>query len=316
VGPVHKDYRAALDELTSVCLSAGEFDQALSTATKNLTLSVQIDGLDSPETAQLHIRLATIYLGLVSQLKETVKSVSTSPSEATKIETESNAKELDAGAGSSEKDQESQIAERPPGGVAGIVRRAALNHIFAARYLVELAGGPRHPDLASIYLKLGLFLADEGRFRAGALCLVAQVKLRLTDLVRYASASALVAECLFKGGFLQQAADEQRQVYRVTTELFGSDDARVAEAKSRLKTYLHAIGDAQARRKDVLANQQVTQALAFANQGFAKQIASLKISDEIRDDSRENTSTILNENSHLDKKKLNSKSGGGKKGKK
>lgn len=83
VGPVHREYRATVDEITALCLSANEFEQALPTATRNLALSVQIDGLDSAETINQHLRLASVHMGMAGQVRAMLaKSVHTTPTES------------------------------------------------------------------------------------------------------------------------------------------------------------------------------------------------------------------------------------------
>jgi hypothetical protein len=72
VGQVHKHYRAANTELALICATAGDFDQALPFTAKSLALSVQIDGLDSYDTYQLHMKFAHVQQGLLREMKITL----------------------------------------------------------------------------------------------------------------------------------------------------------------------------------------------------------------------------------------------------
>lgn len=279
VGMVHKDYRRVLNEIVSICMATGEYEQALPFAATNLTLSVQIDGLDSPEIVSQHIRLATVHLGLVSQLKETLAVLS--------VEIASGV-EGDSGQHASPAQMEAMRTKLTVSQQATAeCKRAAISHLLTAKYLIELIGGVQHPELVTIFLRLGTFLVDEdGQFQSGILCMISQVRQRLTDLVQYAQVTTLIAECFFKKGFLQQGVDYQRKIFKVMTDLFGVKDSRTVEAKTRLESYIRAVGQETSRQKTLKQQQlakQVEHTIEHAQQGIEKKMENLTLIDKVGD---------------------------------
>ena len=181
VGPLHKDVRTATDELTAICLTAGDYDQALPYAVKNLTCSVQIDGLDSYDTLQQHLKLASIHQGLLAQLKQSVLVLANEVAEAKQKKNNDDDDDDDNTSSKKkvikDKDNSSDTTTTTTSTPDGIdlqyldrnmltklqmtqsamndCKRAIVSHLLTSRYLIELIGGTKHPDIASALLKLG-----------------------------------------------------------------------------------------------------------------------------------------------------------------
>jgi len=188
-------------------------------------------------------------------------------------------------------------------------KRAAIAHLLTAKYLIEVIGGARHPELVTVFLRLGSFLVDEdGQFQSGILCMISQVRQRLTDLVQYAQVTSLIAEYFFKKGFLQQGVDYQQKIFKVMTELFGTKDPRTVEAKARLESYIRAVGQETIRQKTLKQQQlakQVEHTIEHSQQGIEKKMENLVLIDKVGDNGNSSaTIGAINNNNDDDGKRL------------
>ena len=204
---IHKNYRTAVDELINICITAGEYEQALPHAIRNLALSIQIDGFDSVDTTQQYIKLAIIYIGLVTKLKDLLSNqlASGQPKGAITILNEQKTNTINA---------------------LNECKQSIITYLLTAKYLITLLGGVHHPELSSIYLKLGLFLVDEkGQFQVGMLCLIGQVRTRITDIIIYAHITSIIADIMYKAEFYNDAVNEQKNVYNIYKSVAGKGSA-------------------------------------------------------------------------------------------
>lgn len=206
---------------------AGDLSLALSTASRSLTLSVQLDGLDSHEALKGHIRIAAILLGLQSVA-------------------------LNNG-------EESNTATTPENqALADAYARAAADHLLTAKYLIEVMGGPRHPELVNIYYKLGSVYSDKEEYNVGLTCLV-EAKSRVSDLAQQAVIAQTIAEVLVRMGHLQPGLAEQRQCLKLMQDIFGETDEKTVEAKARVEKYLRAFTE-----RNVKIGREIQQAQSEA----------------------------------------------------
>jgi hypothetical protein len=119
-------------------INAGELKQAMGTASKSLLISTQMNGLDCADALMQHRKLSTINLGLLTLARNELETITA------KLELDkTNAKTFDLQLKKLEED-------------IVIFRSNAFKHLVTCKYLIILLGGPRHPDLASIFMKLGM----------------------------------------------------------------------------------------------------------------------------------------------------------------
>ena len=218
---IHKNYRTAVDELINICITAGEYEQALPHAIRNLALSIQIDGFDSVDTTQQYIKLAIIYIGLVTKLKELLAN--------------QLASEVTQEAAGQPKGALTILHEQKANTINALneCKQSVITYLLTAKYLITLLGGVHHPELSSIFLKLGLFLVDEkGQFQVGMLCLIGQVRTRITDIIIYAHITSIIADIMYKAEFYEDAVNEQKNVYNIYKCVAGKGSATTTTTTS------------------------------------------------------------------------------------
>ena len=218
---IHKNYRTAVDELINICITAGEYEQALPHAIRNLALSIQFDGFDSVDTTQQYIKLAIIYIGLVTKLKELLAN--------------QLASEVTQEAAGQPKGALTILQEQKTNTINALneCKQSVITYLLTAKYLITLLGGVHHPELSSIYLKLGLFLVDEkGQFQVGMLCLIGQVRTRITDIIIYAHITSIIADIMYKAEFYEDAVNEQKNVYNIYKSVAGKGSATTTTTTS------------------------------------------------------------------------------------
>jgi hypothetical protein len=74
---------------------------------------------------------------------------------------------------------------------------AAVQHLLSMKYLVTLIGGPRHPQLVNVYLRLMGVYVDLGDYTT-AQSLLAEAKTLCTDVAKQCMITATVAEIFDK----------------------------------------------------------------------------------------------------------------------
>ena len=116
----------------------------------------------------------------------------------------------------------------------------AVQHLLAAKYLIELMGGPRHPELATIYYRLVGIYDELGDYIMAQRCLLVAKRLS-PNVAKQCMISATIAEMHDKMGNLALALTEQKGVLRVMEQLFGADDEKTIEAKARVEKFLRKL---------------------------------------------------------------------------
>ena len=158
----------------------------------------------------------------------------------------------------------------------------AVKHLLAQKYLVELMGGPMHPELVNIYIRLFYVYVNDERFndahiaieKAGSYC---------TDLYKSCAIMQIEAEFFSKLNYLQEALEKQKVAYNLLQQLLGENDTKTADAKKVMTQY---------QRNIVEYNVQVGRAQQNAReellQKFAKQVEDIKIAKDVKVDGKSN----------------------------
>lgn len=135
----------------------------------------------------------------------------------------------------------------------------AIQHLLTAKYLQELSGGPRHVELASLYLRLSALYEEVNDLEASLRCLHLARELN-NDMLKGAVYSSAIAEFYHRRGGIEQALMMQKQVHDMLKELLPETDERLVEAKASMETYQEQFTKAvEAMRKEYL-KQQVEEA--------------------------------------------------------
>ena len=116
----------------------------------------------------------------------------------------------------------------------------AVQHLLAAKYLIELMGGPRHPELVTVYFRLVGIYDEVGDYVTALRCLTKAKRLS-PNVAKQCMISATIAEMHAKMGNLALAVTEQRGVIKVMEQLFGVEDEKTIEAKGREEVFLRKL---------------------------------------------------------------------------
>ena len=122
----------------------------------------------------------------------------------------------------------------------------AIKHILAAKHLLVLAGGPRHPEIASLYRNLGQMYLEMGDNMTGLLCHV-EAKMRSHDMSKVPPLLASIAQGLATNGNYQLALEEQQQCHRYLSQMAGDDNERTKEAEAQVKVYTRLVVEEKVR---------------------------------------------------------------------
>ena len=116
---------------------------------------------------------------------------------------------------------------------------AAVNHILAAKYIIQLIGGDHHPEVVSMFLKLGGLLCDIGVDTLGFKCYnEAKRMVETVDPVKHCEICTDMAEMLCQYRCFQQSADLQKIAYTFQKQHYGADHQKTTQAKQMLEFYI------------------------------------------------------------------------------
>ena len=117
---------------------------------------------------------------------------------------------------------------------------ACLKHFLAAKYIVELLGGRNHPHLCMLYQRLALLYSKMpgGQYKKEQQFCIEEALKRSTQIELELVLQQQVAALKMVKGEVTEAMSEQKQVFRLSIELYGELDKRTVEAKSCLERYL------------------------------------------------------------------------------
>lgn len=118
---------------------------------------------------------------------------------------------------------------------------SAVQHMLAAKYLVQLLGGYHHPEIVNTYLKLGSMFCEIGGWDIGLKCLEqAKARTETTDPTKYTEICLNLADMMARLNMFGPASELQKQAYMLTKFYRGGKDARTVEVKQMLEAYMRA----------------------------------------------------------------------------
>lgn len=163
---------------------------------------------------------------------------------------------------------------------------AAIQHLLTAKYLLQLMGGPRHPELANIYGRLAPLYEEVEEHQLALECL-AKARTLTCDLLKNCFFNTALAEYFFRRQRYLEAVNYQMQTYAFLKELLPENDDRLNEAKTLLETYV--------RKKAETEKILVAQA--------AQQAADAELASLLEDESNEKKKKNNNNNNSSKKNK-------------
>ena len=116
----------------------------------------------------------------------------------------------------------------------------AINHLLAGKYLIALLGGSQHPEMTSVFARLGSLLCEIGCVEIGLKCLE-EAKSRSivnNEKIRTCDINIDIAEILCNFKRFGDAAAYQTKAYRMLKQLLGNEHAKVVNVKKVLEYYL------------------------------------------------------------------------------
>lgn len=143
---------------------------------------------------------------------------------------------------------------------------AAIQHLLAAKYLLQLIGGPRHPELANLYGRLAPLYEEAGEHQLALECL-AKARTLTNDLLKNCFFNTALAEYFYRRERYTEAVGYQMQTYAFLKELLPESDERLNEAKTLLETFVRKKAESE---KLQIAQQQQQQANAATQQIIAE----------------------------------------------
>ena len=121
---------------------------------------------------------------------------------------------------------------------------AAVNHLLAARYIIEATGGPNHPLVPDLFVRFGKVFEDLEDYDR-SVSFYSMAKRLSHGMASVAQIGEQMSSVLFKRGQTDQAIEEQKRAYTLLKDLIpDSTDIRVLSARSQLeKLYRNTIED-------------------------------------------------------------------------
>lgn len=250
-GPVHRDLIGVYFQMASILFEYGDVPQAQVQWLKNLNVAIQLDGLDSAIVLQQHHKIAETFIALhaLSQAK--------------------------AGSAETPTDVPLQLTESCV---------EAANHLLVCKYLAELMGGPRHPEVANVLLRLGHLYGEVGQHAVGLRCLQ-EARFRVTDISRHCMISHMVAEMHMRVGNLHEGLVEQQNCLHMMQELFGKTDEKTVEAKNRFDRYLTILKAVEERKATEAKRAEVEARVKAARAKIEQDAAAAAESEALKQNS-------------------------------
>lgn len=121
---------------------------------------------------------------------------------------------------------------------------AAVNHMTAAKYVVQLMGGKQHPELVNNFIKLGNLYCEVGSWEVGIKCLEeAKKRTETSNPLKHSDICRDLAEMMAKLRLFQHASELQKQAFLICKSFLGDEHERTVSLKSTLELYLRAFGE-------------------------------------------------------------------------
>ena len=118
---------------------------------------------------------------------------------------------------------------------------SAVNHMLAAKYLVELLGGAHHPEIINIFTKIGSLYCEIGGWDIGWKCMEeAKKRTEITDPIKHCEISVDLADMMARWNMFGAAAELQKHAYTLTRFYSGAKHEKTTDVKRTLELYLRA----------------------------------------------------------------------------
>lgn len=121
----------------------------------------------------------------------------------------------------------------------------ALEHLLTAKYIVQLIGGARHPEIPNLYLRIGALYGDAEKYTTALRCMhESNNRLQhVGDMTKIAMVFQHIAEYAAKLNNYRDAIQVQKQCYSLFRQILGDNDQHTVEAKSRCEAYIRGSSD-------------------------------------------------------------------------
>ncbi len=118
----------------------------------------------------------------------------------------------------------------------------SVQHLLSAKYIIELIGGRNHPNLCFIFQRLaGIYSTIPGeRYKREQEFCLNEALSRATQVEMEAALRQDVAAIKSNKGDVEGALTDQRDVHRLSSQLYGEQDSRTLEAKANYERYQRA----------------------------------------------------------------------------
>lgn len=150
---------------------------------------------------------------------------------------------------------------------------AAFHHLLSAKYLIQLVGGDRHPELGNIFYRIAS-LYEKIQDYDSALTCVMRARFYIHDLAKSCNMILAAANYAFHAKRFAEALNYQKTGFKLVKELYGPEDERVLKAKKALETYIRASSEASLPQL-----QQQQQQIGGAPQSSQQQQVVSELSD-------------------------------------
>lgn len=118
----------------------------------------------------------------------------------------------------------------------------SLNHLFCAKYIVNLIGGPHHPELITVLHRLALVYLEMGDWDVSYYCLTqACNRAAYIDQPRHFELCFEMSMLLVQAGRFKEGVDMQKQCFVLSKQLFGPDHTKTSDVKSQLEKSMRAM---------------------------------------------------------------------------
>lgn len=125
----------------------------------------------------------------------------------------------------------------------------AVQHLLSSKYILEVTGGPRHPELASIHARLSPLYEELGDLAAAEQCIKEAHNLA-NDLLKKCHFTKQLAAFCYRHERYTDALQSQHNVHLVLKELLPEKDERLVECEANMKLYMTIAQEAYERAEN------------------------------------------------------------------
>ncbi|KAG5189837.1 clustered mitochondria-domain-containing protein [Tribonema minus] len=150
---------------------------------------------------------------------------------------------------------------------------AALRHMRAYCYLLELSAGPRHPDLSTSYLHLAQMYADVKQPNMSVESLKESLRRENVDRLVEGQAHRALATLMESGKHFKDALHQERSAYSIFKSMLGIDHVQSRQSSQSLSRLAGLAVDATRTQLSIESNRAAT-ARAVAQAGASPAAAA------------------------------------------